>query len=131
MPDLGLRVGARAVVESLGLFGRLIRRTRTLGEALDACVRYQPMFTSTDRMWLVPRDERIELHGVSRSYLDLRDPAARRANQLSAGNHDRDRRLAGGPRVFRPRELHPRLPTMGRMLAAAIPGSVPRSGLMR
>src|SRR6266446_5569210 len=34
--NLGLLAGQEARIESLGIFGRLIRRSRTLGEALDA-----------------------------------------------------------------------------------------------
>jgi len=59
--DVGVGVGEMARVEDLGVFGRLIRRSRTLGDAVRAVVEYHPMFSSSGRMWLAERRDRMEL----------------------------------------------------------------------
>src|SRR5882724_3857913 len=56
-----LAEGARTQgIESLGVFGRLIRRSQTVGEALREVVSDHPMFSSSGRVWLPSRDEQVE-----------------------------------------------------------------------
>jgi AraC-like DNA-binding protein len=65
--DLGLLSGANACVETLGIFGRLIRRSLTVGGALEAVVRNFPAFSSNGRMWLAHRAEHVEFcHAFSK-----------------------------------------------------------------
>src|SRR5437773_5419784 len=58
--NLGLLAGREARIESLGVFGRLIRRSQTVGEALREVVSDHPMFSSSGRVWLPSRDEQVE-----------------------------------------------------------------------
>src|SRR5262245_34947930 len=50
----GLRTGADTPIHALGIFGRLIGGSATLGDALDALVRLAPAFDSGSRWWTVP-----------------------------------------------------------------------------
>jgi len=61
LETFGILAGQAAGIETLGTYGRLIRRSRTLGDALDATVRYHPTFSSNGRMWLVRRGDDVEL----------------------------------------------------------------------
>lgn len=70
IPDLGLRVGHEASVGMLGTFGRLVSRGLTLGDALDALVRYHPGLSSNERLWLAPRGDRVELGHAFDNKLD-------------------------------------------------------------
>jgi AraC-like DNA-binding protein len=58
--DIGIRSGEAAPIETLGTFGRLIRRSRTLGEAVEATIRHHPSYSSNGRMWLVDRGDDVE-----------------------------------------------------------------------
>jgi hypothetical protein len=59
--NLGLLAGQEASIESLGVFGRLIRRQRTLGQALEATVRNHRTFSSNGHMWLTRRGDQVLL----------------------------------------------------------------------
>lgn len=59
--DLGARAGAATSIEALGKFGRLIRGSRTLGEAIAATIGNHPAFSSNGRMWLASRGDQVEL----------------------------------------------------------------------
>jgi AraC-like DNA-binding protein len=59
--DVGVKAGETAELEGLGVFGRLIRRSRTLGDAVQAVVEYHRMFSSNCRMWLSDRGDQMEL----------------------------------------------------------------------
>jgi AraC-like DNA-binding protein len=58
--DIGIRAAEAAPIETLGTFGRLIRRSRTLGEAIAATIRHHPSYSSNGRMWLVDRGDEVE-----------------------------------------------------------------------
>jgi AraC-like DNA-binding protein len=58
--NLGLLAGQETRVETLGVFGRLIRRGSTVGEALEATVQNHPLFSSNGRMWLASRGKDVE-----------------------------------------------------------------------
>jgi len=58
--NLGLLAGQQARIETVGLFGRLIRRSPTLGAALTEVVSHHPTFSSNGRMWLHPHGEQVE-----------------------------------------------------------------------
>ena len=60
LEDVGVRAGELARIESLGVFGRTICRSRTLADAVAATIRHHPTFSSNGRMWLVYRGDRIE-----------------------------------------------------------------------
>jgi AraC-like DNA-binding protein len=57
--NLGLLSGRRSTIDTLGIFGRQIRRSQTLGEALEATVRNHRLYSSNGRMWLVFEGERV------------------------------------------------------------------------
>jgi AraC-like DNA-binding protein len=59
--NLGLLAGQEASIETLGVFGRLIRRKSTLGEALEATVHNHPVFSSNGRMWLALHGDQVAL----------------------------------------------------------------------
>jgi AraC-like DNA-binding protein len=59
--NVGAKAGQMASIESLGVFGRLIRGARTLGAAVRTTVEHHPKFSSNGRMWLVDRGEQMEL----------------------------------------------------------------------
>jgi AraC-like DNA-binding protein len=61
LETFGLLAGQAAGIETLGTYGRLVRRCRTLGDALDATVRNHPAFSSNGRMWLVRRGNEVLL----------------------------------------------------------------------
>src|SRR5262249_23771355 len=58
--DIGIRAAEVAPIETLGTFGQLIRRSRTLGEAVDATIRHHPSYSSNGRMWVVDRGDDVE-----------------------------------------------------------------------
>ena len=58
IPTLGLTVGERADIETLGTFGRLIRSAPTLGAALESAVRWSTTITSNRPLQLRPRGTR-------------------------------------------------------------------------
>lgn len=51
--SIGLLAGQDSAIERVGVYGRLIRRSATLGEALDAVVRHHATVSSNGRTWLV------------------------------------------------------------------------------
>jgi len=57
--NLGLVSGQAGDVTNLGMFGRLLRRPRTLGEALQAAVRHHRAFTSSGEIWLGSRGDDV------------------------------------------------------------------------
>ena len=78
--NLGLLAGQDARIESLGVFGRLIRRSQTVGEALREVVSYHPMFSSNGRMWLGSRDEQVEFCQAFTNKFDKFDAGWQQAN---------------------------------------------------
>src|SRR5207244_6521172 len=78
--NLGLLAGREARIESLGVFGRLIRRSQTVGEALREVVSYHPMFSSNGRMWLGSRDEQVEFCQAFTNKFDKFDAGWQQAN---------------------------------------------------
>ncbi len=59
--NLGLLAGQHARVDGLGLWGRLICRESTLGDALQAAVENYPLFTTNGHLWLTVADEQVRL----------------------------------------------------------------------
>jgi AraC-like DNA-binding protein len=78
--NLGLLAGQEARIESLGVFGRLIRRAPTVGEALREVVGDHPMFSSNGRMWLHPRGEQVEFCQAFANKFDKSDDGWQQAN---------------------------------------------------
>jgi AraC-like DNA-binding protein len=58
---LGLVAGERARIDMLGMFGRLVGRSQTLGDALDAIAAEQASFSSSSRMSVEGRGECVVL----------------------------------------------------------------------
>jgi AraC-like DNA-binding protein len=59
--DVGLVTGREVRIEALGLFGCLVRRTRTVGQAIEAAIRWMPAFNSAVRWRLVHDRHRARL----------------------------------------------------------------------
>jgi AraC-like DNA-binding protein len=102
LPEPGLVAGEVTSFANLGVFGRLVRRARTLGEALTTLFAITASFSSGERWWLAVEDTRALLcHTFS-------DPAA-------CGHEQADRygvalainllRAVGGPH-WTPPEVH-------------------------
>jgi AraC-like DNA-binding protein len=60
LEDVGVRAGQEAPIERLGVYGRLIRRSATLGDALEETVTVHPIFSSNGSMWLVARGDGVD-----------------------------------------------------------------------
>ncbi len=102
--NLGLLAGQEARIESLGIFGRLIRRSRTLGEALEEVVSSHPMFSSNGRMWLSPRGEQVEFGQAFMNEFDKFDDGWQQANHYALMLMITIVRLGGDP-TWRPAEV--------------------------
>jgi AraC-like DNA-binding protein len=105
IPNLGLTVGERSPIDTMGVFGRLIRSAPTLGAALKTAVRYSRTTTSNRPLWLRPRGDRVELCMTLECRLDPRDVAWQQDNHFGLGLMIGVVRLAAGP-SWRPAEVH-------------------------
>jgi AraC-like DNA-binding protein len=64
LPNLGLLAGRDTPIGALGMFGRSIAHSRTLGEAIQTAIRAMPAFDSGGRYVLTRHGERARLsHG--------------------------------------------------------------------
>jgi AraC-like DNA-binding protein len=63
--DVGLVAGRALTLEALGTFGRLVCRTQTVGDALEAAIRWMPAFNSGVRWRLVRGGDRARLCQVA------------------------------------------------------------------
>jgi AraC-like DNA-binding protein len=102
--NLGLLAGreVRFRFETLGTFGRLIVRSRTLGDALEQVVTNQSTFTSNGRMWLAPRgNEQIEFGHAYTHKFDKFDDGWKQVNDYVLMIMIEIVRLGGGP-TWRP-----------------------------
>jgi AraC-like DNA-binding protein len=59
--DLGLRAGQETPIDALGTFGRLIRRSPTLGKAIETSVRMTRLFNSGVERWLEEEGDQVRL----------------------------------------------------------------------
>jgi AraC-like DNA-binding protein len=106
IPNIGLTVGERSDIDTLGIFGRLIRSAPTLGAALKSAVRYSTMITSNRPLCLRPRGDRVaELCMTVEDRFDPRDVAWQQDNHFCLGLMLGVVRLAAGP-SWRPAEVH-------------------------
>jgi AraC-like DNA-binding protein len=105
IPDVGLAIGLRSPVESLGVFGRLIRAAPTVGHALEAAVRYGSRLSSSGNMRIVPRGDHVEFLRCSTLHRDPRDAAAQQGSLFCLGLLIAIVRLGAGPEWF-PSEAH-------------------------
>jgi AraC-like DNA-binding protein len=95
--NLGLLAGREARIESLGVFGRLIRRSQTVGEALRVVVRDHPMFSSSGRVWLRSRGEQVEFCQAFTNHFDKFDESWQQVNHYGLMLMLGIVRLGGGP----------------------------------
>jgi AraC-like DNA-binding protein len=105
VPNVGLAVAEGADVETLGIFGRLVRGAPTLGAALETAVRYSTTITADRPLQLRPRGDRVELCMTVAARFDPRDAAWQQDNHFCLGLMIGIVRLAAGPR-WRPAEVH-------------------------
>ena len=105
IPNIGLTVGERSDIDTLGIFGRLIRSAPTLGAALKSAVRYSTTITSNRPLCLRPRGDRVELCMTVEDRFDPRDVAWQQDNHFCLGLMLGVVRLAAGP-SWRPAEVH-------------------------
>jgi AraC-like DNA-binding protein len=101
---LGIVAGKQARVESLGIFGRLVRRSATLGEALDTLVNEHASFSSGSHFWLRPGAERVELCHAFTADFDAADSGWQQADHYALMLMLGVVGLAGGP-AWRPIEV--------------------------
>jgi AraC-like DNA-binding protein len=67
--NVGLLAGLEARVEALGVFGREVRATPTLGDALRAEIRLHGAFSSSGRTWIVLDGDRVKFcQGFTREF---------------------------------------------------------------
>lgn len=59
--NLGVLAGRRTEIDGLGVFGRLLRRSRTLLEAIETVIRTMPAFSSATRCALAYEGDRARL----------------------------------------------------------------------
>src|SRR5262249_49186844 len=78
--NLGLLAGQDVPIDALGIYGALIRRSRTLGEALEESVRSHPAFSSNGRMWIASRGESVQLNQAFVVQFDIRDEGWQQAS---------------------------------------------------
>lgn len=57
--SIGLLVGERTEIDSLGAFGRAIRRSMTLADAFGFVVGHIQHYNSAERVWLLRDDDRV------------------------------------------------------------------------
>jgi len=107
--NLGLLVGQETRLEQLGVYGSLIRRKRTLGEAIASVFQLLPFFSSGTQMWIEDRGDRAVF--CQRFADGLGDH--RQADQYSLMVMINLLRLAAGP-TWHPDEVHLRMPRGAR-----------------
>jgi AraC-like DNA-binding protein len=105
IPNLGLRVGERTDLATLGTFGHLVRSAPTLGAALEAAVRYSTTITSNRPLRLRSRGDRVEFFMTVAAPFDPRDVAWQQDEHFCLGVMMATVRLAVGP-SWRPAEVH-------------------------
>jgi len=103
--NLGFFAGWEARIESLGIFGRLIRSSRTLGEALQRLVVDHRMFSSDGRVWLRACGEYVELCQAFMNMFDKSDTGWQQASHYVLMLMLDIVRLGGRP-TWRPAEVH-------------------------
>jgi AraC-like DNA-binding protein len=103
--NLGLRAGEQTTIDTLGVFGRLIRREPTLGAALKTAARYSTIMTANRPLCLRPRGDRVELCMTVADRFDPRDLAWQHDNHFCLGLMMGLVRLAAGG-SWRPAEVH-------------------------
>jgi len=107
--NLGLLVGQETRLEQFGVYGSLIRRKRTLGEAIATVFQLLPFFSSGTQMWIEDRGDRAVF--CQRFADGLGDH--RQADQYSLMMMITLLRLAAGP-TWHPDEVHLRMPRGAR-----------------
>ncbi len=78
--DLGFVAGRTARLQDLGLFGRLVRRSPTLGDALEVLVAEHPTFSSGFRLTLRRGGEQVELSQTFATKFVPSEPGWQQAN---------------------------------------------------
>jgi AraC-like DNA-binding protein len=80
LANVGLLAGRAARLEQLGVFGRLVRGSRTAGDALEAFIGNHGLFSSDGRMWLRARGDTLQLCHVFTSRFDRSDDGWRQVD---------------------------------------------------
>jgi AraC-like DNA-binding protein len=109
MEYFGLSAGLRASIESLGVFGRILRGAATLEDGLARLFAVRAAFNSGERWWLVPDGNRVRL---CHRLVGPADRAYRQADQYTLGLIITLVRLAGG-RAWTPDEICLQTPGVG------------------
>jgi AraC-like DNA-binding protein len=100
--DLGLLVGKHTQIDALGSFGRLLRQSLTVHEAIETARRIGPAFNSGEHLWL--GREGGEPRFCHR-FTDGHEAGSRQANLYSLMIQLNFLRLAAGP-DWQPTEVH-------------------------
>ena len=99
---IGLRAGEQSCIEDLGELGWLIRRSNSVGDALETGVRLGPRVSSGHRFSLVRRGDEVWLRG---SFVPAMQRGRQQANDCTLMLVLHAIRLAAGPE-WRPSEIH-------------------------
>jgi AraC-like DNA-binding protein len=102
IPNLGALAARNGRIDSLGTYGRLVRASRTLGDALATAVHFHATFTSGSDVWLASRGKDVKLCQAFTARTDSAGEAWRQVSQYGAMFMLRVVRLAAGP-TWQPR----------------------------
>jgi AraC-like DNA-binding protein len=103
--DVGLRSGQQAHIEHLGNYGRLIRSSGSLGEALDEIVRDHRIFSSAGTTWLAGHGQLVRFCQAFTGNFDPFDEGWQQVNHYILMLMLHVIRLGAGER-WRPTEVH-------------------------
>lgn len=100
--QLGLLVGQRTQVTSLGAYGRLLNQSLTLHDAIQTGIHMSATYTSGERFWLEEQGEKVWL---CRDFVDGLNGGLRFAEHFSIMVIINLIRMAAGSQ-WRPQEVH-------------------------
>lgn len=100
--SLGLLVGQKIQIEDLGAFGRLLRHSLTLHDAIQTAIHMIAAYNSGDRIWLIEQGDQVWL---CRKFTDEIDVGRQYADQCSVMIMIHLVQLAAGSE-WKPTEIH-------------------------
>jgi len=103
--DVGLRAGRDADIESLGLYGRLIRRSATVREAVETILHHHRFFSSNGRLWLDADGDDVAFRQAFTAKFDGMNEGWQQANHYVLMMMLGVLRLGAGP-GWRPARVH-------------------------
>ena len=93
IPSLGLVAAEAASIDSIGVYGRVMRQAPTLADALQAAVRLDRVFSSGERWWIEPDGAEVQLCHL---FVDALEPGDHQLDHYSVALAVQTIRLAAG-----------------------------------